>query len=136
MMKKELLKNYNDILFEISTSNDRDLTDIDFWDIVAAIFLSAFLTVAALGTGYVAYYIMISFTMVSTVTCMEYVNDNKSDVTKYIKDFLNSNFSKEIKEMSINSLKEMHGQIKNKLIQIFDNQPNNFEKIIKGIKKN
>ena len=139
---KDLLQNYDRIILEISSDkNTRDL-QIDRWDVIAAVFMAAFVTVAALGAAWIAYYIIIylslgllgsSGTIISVgVTCIEWlkVKENRSKATKYLKDFLNGNFAAEMAEMSVESVKVIHGKIKRKLIELFDGNIENFERVI------
>lgn len=135
-MKRELFKNYDQIIQEISNGKtERDL-GIDIWDIISAVFMAAFITVGALGAGWIAYYIIISLSAGSAIsigmTCIEWlkVKENRSTATKYLQTFLNSNFGKEIKEISIESIKIIHSNIKSKLMNLFDGDIGHFEKVI------
>ena len=138
-MSNKLLQNYREILYEISGPNDRDIINIDLWDILAAAFLAAFLTVAALGAGWIAYYIILSLTSTITLssgigisaTCMDWlkVKENRILAQKNIKEFLNGNFGTEMQTVSIQSIKVLHTTIKKKLIDFF-NEPKQFEEYL------
>ncbi|MCJ7637198.1 MAG: hypothetical protein MUO21_06875 [Nitrososphaeraceae archaeon] len=141
-MKRDLFKNYDQIIQEISKGKtDRDL-GIDIWDIISAVFMAAFITVGALGAGWIAYYIVITLSAGSAIgigaTCLEWlkVKENRSVATKYLQTFLNSNFAMEIKEISIESIKVIHCKIKSKLMKLFDGDIGNFEKVIIHTSKN
>jgi hypothetical protein len=149
-MNEKLLQNYREILLEVSDrTSDRDIMsnniNIDLWDILAAAFLAAFITVSALGAGWVSYYIIISLTSTITfssgigigATSIEWlkVKENRLVAQKKLKDFLNGNFAQEIKDISIQTIKVLHSSIKNKLIDLFGNDPDEFEKFIKLTKE-
>jgi amino acid transporter len=143
-MRDKLLQNYKDIISEVSNkTKNRSLLEknIDLWDIIAAAFLASFTTISLFGISWVAYYVVISLSSSVIFTSGTGIGisfadwlkdkDNRIFAVNKVKLFLNSNFADEIKNTSGEFVKTMHSEIKQKLIELFDNKVENFEQMIK-----
>jgi len=131
------LENYQQIMLEISNNKDINLfgTNIDLWSVLAAVIMAAFATVAIMGIGYVAYYIIIVLSTGVTVTsisteCIKWLKENKETAIKQFESLLTIHFISDLHEVKV-SIKETHEKIKNKLIALFVSDPITLEKFIK-----
>ena len=129
-----------------NVKNERDLLTknitIDFWDVIAAAFTAALITISALGFGWIAYYIVVALSSTTTfssvigigISINEWlkVKENRSYATAKLKAFLTSNFAEEVKNISIESIKIVHNKIKHRLIFLFNGEIGEFEKMIQG----
>ena len=133
---------YNQILLEIST-NSKGLfgTNMDIWDILAAIIMAAIVTAAVFGISWIAYYIVISLTTATltsgitlSVSLLEWlkIKENRDSAMKQFEGLLIAPLFIEIKEsISKISIKETHSKIKNTLVELFGNTKN-LEQFIKN----
>lgn len=135
-------QHYEQIMLEITNHETKDFhafgTTIDFWDVMAAIIMAAFAAVAILGISFVAYYVVIALSTITVATaisiglgCIEWIKENKEFVTKQFENLLAMHFIDGLTQIKV-SVKDTHTKIKNKLIELFGNDPATIEKFIKG----
>jgi hypothetical protein len=136
--ERELLQNYNQILGEIGI-NKRGLLpeSVDSWDIIAALILAGIVTIGALGSGWIAYQIVIAISSGATLSSgmgfgISIVNwiklkENREIALKQLTNLLNNELAEEIVSASKDTVKIAHSKIKAKLIKIFKQDVNEFE---------
>jgi hypothetical protein len=143
--ERELLQNYNQILGEIGVKRRgllEDMSSVDSWDIIAALVLAGIVTIGALGSGWIAYQIVIAISSGATLSSgmgfgISIVNwiklkENREVAMKQITNLLNNELAEEIVSASKDTVKIAHTKIKEKLIKIFKQDVNEFENYLKS----